>query len=268
MDNKTLTGLSRKQITIPAYTTKTIDYNDTKPNYFRVQNTGDTPIYCGTSHIPTAKNYDFMCNAKAMKMYAEPFHRTTIYIFNPSASDIVVTVLSFSAEFDPIALTLSDITIDLPTSDLGISSVISSFETALPKGYNHIGEVTVSNMGDMVMFDVAMQQVAENTSYIHSVYDFLAGRKKATCDAKTITTDEDGITPANGFISKIDFFSNDCSQPLDLNIIQGNSTTTITVKPNEVLNNVKCWASSITVIGDGLKAVNARLVVEIDRSIG
>ena len=146
MDKKTLTGLTKQRHVIGAYSTLKIDYNDTQPNYYRVQNAGKTPIYCGTSHMPTSNNYDFMCNAESMKMYAEPFKRSSLYIYNPSGNEVAVVVLSFSAEFDPLTLALSEISLDLPTADLGISSVISSFETPLPAGSNKIGKVDLDSM--------------------------------------------------------------------------------------------------------------------------
>lgn len=78
-------------------------------------------------------------------MYAEPFKRNALYIFNPSGNEIVVTVLSFSAEFDPLTLALSEISLDLPTADLGLSTVVSSFESPLPAGSNTIGKVDIAN---------------------------------------------------------------------------------------------------------------------------
>ena len=44
-DKKTYTGLSKNYATVPAFSITTIDYLDTKPNYFRVQNNGTTETY-------------------------------------------------------------------------------------------------------------------------------------------------------------------------------------------------------------------------------
>ena len=146
MNEAKYSGLSREEVIIPAYTTVKVDYNITKPNYYRVQNMGHTPIYCGTSRMPTAKTYDFMCNAESMKMYAEPFNRTFLYLYNPSGTEVNATIVSFSAPFDPLTLALSEISFDLPTADIGISTTISSFETGLPEGNNKIGSVDLSGV--------------------------------------------------------------------------------------------------------------------------
>ena len=141
-DKKTYTGLSKNYATVPAFSITTIDYLDTKPNYFRVQNRGTTEIYCSTNNMPTTKHYDFAVAGKKMKMFAEPYNRTRLYIFNPSGSDVEISVLSFQAEFDPLALALSEIEIEVPSS-FETSSVINSFNTSLPTGNNKIGKVEV-----------------------------------------------------------------------------------------------------------------------------
>lgn len=141
-DKKTYTGLSKNYATVPAFSITTIDYLDTKPNYFRVQNRGTTEIYCSTNNMPTTKHYDFAVAGKKMKMFAEPYNRTRLYIFNPSGSDVEVAVLSFQAEFDPLTLALSEIEIEVP-STFETASVINSFNAPLPTGNNKIGKVEV-----------------------------------------------------------------------------------------------------------------------------
>ena len=143
-DKKTYTGLSKNYATVPAFSITTIDYLDTKPNYFRVQNRGTTEIYCSTNNMPTTKHYDFAVAGKKMKMFAEPYNRTRLYIFNPSGSDVEVAVLSFQAEFEPLTLALSEIEVEMPSS-FETSMVINSFNAPLPTGNNKIGKVEVTN---------------------------------------------------------------------------------------------------------------------------
>lgn len=143
MDKKTYTGLTKQTVTVAPYSTTRIDYNDTKPNYYRVQNLGKGTIYCGTSHIPTVNNYDFLCYKESIKMYAEPFNRNALYIYNPTGSEISVIVLSFSAEFDPLTLALSEINLDLSAQEIALSTNISSFESPLPTGNNTIGSIHI-----------------------------------------------------------------------------------------------------------------------------
>ena len=143
-DKKTYTGLSKNYATVPAFSITTIDYLDTKPNYFRVQNRGTTEIYCSTNNMPTTKHYDFAVAGKKMKMFAEPYNRTRLYIFNPSGTDVEVAVLSFQAEFEPLTLALSEIEVEMP-KDFETSMAITSFNAPLPNGNNKIGKVEVTN---------------------------------------------------------------------------------------------------------------------------
>ena len=164
-DKKTYTGLSKNYATVPAFSITTIDYLDTKPNYFRVQNRGTTEIYCSTNNMPTTKHYDFAVAGKKMKMFAEPYNRTRLYIFNPSGSDVEIAVLSFQAEFEPLTLALSEIEVEMP-KDFESSMAITSFNAPLPTGNNKIGKVEVTNgvpAADVTVLKENTQVTAENT---------------------------------------------------------------------------------------------------------
>ena len=165
-DKKTYTGLSKNYATVPAFSITTIDYLDTKPNYFRVQNRGTTEIYCSTNNMPTTKHYDFAVAGKKMKMFAEPYNRTRLYIFNPSGSDVEVAVLSFQAEFEPLTLALSEIEVEMP-KEFETSMAITSFNAPLPSGNNKIGKVEVTNgvtAADVTVLKENTQVTAENTA--------------------------------------------------------------------------------------------------------
>lgn len=164
-DKNTYTGLSKNYATVPAFSITTIEYLDTKPNYFRVQNRGTTEIYCSTNNMPTTKHYDFAVAGKKMKMFAEPYNRTRLYIFNPSGSDVEVAVLSFQAEFEPLTLALSEIEVEMPSS-FESSMVINSFNAPLPAGNNKIGKVEVTN-------GVSASDVANIRTSASGVIDYL-----------------------------------------------------------------------------------------------
>ena len=165
-DKKTYTGLSKNYATVPAFSITTIDYLDTKPNYFRVQNRGTSEIYCSTNNMPTTKHYDFAVAGKKMKMFAEPYNRTRLYIFNPSGSDVEIAVLSFQAEFEPLTLALSEIEVEMP-KEFETSMAITSFNAPLPTGNNKIGKVEVTNgatAADVTALKESTQVTAENTA--------------------------------------------------------------------------------------------------------
>ena len=167
-DKKTYTGLSKNYATVPAFSITTIDYLDTKPNYFRVQNRGTTELYCSTNNMPTTKHYDFAVPGKKMKMFAEPYNRTRLYIFNPSGTDVEVAVLSFQAEFEPLTLALSEIEVEVP-SNFETSTAITSFNASLPTGNNKIGKVEVTNGPNQVDVTAIKESTAATVTALNEL---------------------------------------------------------------------------------------------------
>ena len=162
-DRKTLTGFTKRYETVPAFSVITLDYLDTSPNYFRVYNTAATIIYGGTSHIPSENQHDFQIPPSGAKMYTEPVNRKKLYLYNPSGSPAEVVVLSFATEFDPLALIMSEM--DFADITLKSESMISGFESSLPEGVNHIGNVTISKplpAGTNLIGSVGLQDSVTN----------------------------------------------------------------------------------------------------------
>lgn len=139
-------GFTKNNVTVPAYGTATVEYSDVTPNYFRVQNVGTSQILGGTSVMPSKKRYDFAIGGESVKMYAEPYKRSRLYLLNQSGSDVECVVVAFEAPFDPLILALSEVSLSLDTSSITISQEISGFKSSLPAGTNNIGKVEVSNL--------------------------------------------------------------------------------------------------------------------------
>lgn len=137
------TSYERRRVTIPAYGLLTMDYTAKRPNYYRVQNLGDTSIYGGTMNIPSQENHDFAVGAGKVKMHAEPFARDSLYLANPGGSPVEVVVLSFAAAFDPVTLAMSEMELDLSGTMIEANTVINGFSTPLPAGGNKIGGVEI-----------------------------------------------------------------------------------------------------------------------------
>lgn len=225
-DKKAYSALTKNTYTIPAGSVYTVDYLDTKPNYFRVQNQGTTALYCATGFIPKVNKYDFVAPAGGMKMYAEPFRQTRLYIFNPSSEDVRCSVLSFTAEFDPLTLALSDMELDLSGTTLEANTVISGFSSPLPAGYNNIGTVN----GSSVYVDE-----------IHGIDDTVVekfGKGKQTGESLTYLSN-DANTAAEKSTSNVkyvNFIAND-SDTDSISVYLGSSGE-ITLKAGEVINDI------------------------------
>ena len=261
-------ALSKKTVEVPAYSVYTVEYMDTLPNYFNVQNMGATPIYCGTSSIPTRSKYDFVSPAEGMKMYAEPYNRSRLYLFNPSGTPITCAILSFRAPFDPLTLAMSSIAVTIDTSDLQVSNIITGFNASLPTGSNNIGKVEVSNQKDYssalasILSEISGNSPAWTaddvssllTRVFHPAKEVLRREQMHTYTQEgTATNSGTAITPQSGrFFSKINFISNDGTSDLSFIYTDKNATKSITIKAGEVLNDLECYFTQIKFTGDNV----------------
>ena len=274
-DKKTYTGLSKNYATVAAFSITTIDYLDTKPNYFRVQNRGTTEIYCSTNNMPTTKHYDFAVAGKKMKMFAEPYNRTRLYIFNPSGSDVEVAVLSFQAEFEPLTLALSEIEVEMP-KEFETSMAITSFNAPLPAGNNKIGKVeiidgvsdvtveaielntenTVEALGSLITNNTNTGHV--NLANIIAAIEALSAREFATKVSTFDAKNQNNIaylyhsnSSANSRKCHIHMLKNDGDGDLEINIKGKEDTNThyITLKPGESITDFKVDCILLSVSG-------------------
>ena len=255
----TKSGFVEISFELKAYETKTVDFLDVQPNYYRVQNMGTSKLYCGVSKMPTTEDYDFVVKPEGLKLYAEPFKRGFLYLYNPSGSPTRGKIVAFAAEFDPLSLALSDIEIDM--SDIALTTVtaIDEFRAPLPAGTNNIGKMQVSNFPT----DYAKAANQHNyTTTISNILDKISGvlnscRKYARSKSGNASTA--GTTyNAVGTICEIAFCSNDGVSDITLTLTESNGTeNSVVIKGGEVLNNIPCSLSSIKVAGN---AVAFRLV--------
>ena len=287
MSNVSYSALSRKVVSVAPYNVLTVDYLDSKPNYFRVQNTGETAIYCSASKVPNAQDYDFMVKAASMKCHAEPFNKTRFYIYNPSGNAITVIITSFEAEFDPLAMVLGNIEVDMPNT-IESNTAISSFKSPLPAGSNKIGSVALEKDAAYIAaleaietaikeqeFSLSADSIQlEQKDYTAVLGNILAAATAAASIDYSAKLDNilnkigDNSKPATRFgsgstnstlaagtgkkISELVFFSNDSEADMSLTITDADNTTTaVAIKAGEVLNNVPMWVSSIAITANG-----------------
>lgn len=280
--SRIISGLNTKSIKVPAYSVSTLDYLDTKPNYFKVQNRGNSKIYCGAASIPTATQYDFTVSAGKSQMHADPAQRSKFYIYNPSGSEIECVVTTFAAEFEPLTLALAGLELDASGLSVESSNVIESFNTSLPSGTNKIGTVgisdslpagnnkigsvevtgTVANLVNSIL--TAVQNMAwtnEKITALMSAIDNIEAGGGGTAAVRQRVYSGSGIargqivTPTGAWITELVFFSND-GETGDVTLYiqnseETNDNVTITLKPGEVLNNVKMWSPYLAVNGAG-----------------
>ena len=247
-DRKTYTGYSKKVVSVPAGSVTSVDYLDTKPNYFRVQNQGTSAVYCSTANMPTTKIYDFMVSGGGLKAYAEPTNRTRLFIYNPNNTPVDCVVVSFAADFEPLAMVMSELEIEIP-KNVEMNGFITGFGTALPTGNNKIGKVDLASFPDL-------QYNGKTYSFWQTFLNTCEFTKKlanlAVVHGLCVSGNSNKtITATTGYeICEVAFLSNDSeTDNLTVSVFCAtlNHNTSMVLKPGEVLNNVKFRASSLTI---------------------
>ena len=233
-DRKTVTAFSRQTVEIEPYSIRTLDFIDSKPNFFRVQNSGESPVYCGTSGYPTADRYDFKVRAGSLLCYVEPHYKTKLYILNPSGEKVTCHVMTFAAEFDPLVLALGEIEITMPDI-VTTETVISG---SLPSGGNKIGTVGITGSLPAGSNEIGKVRLSDT--------DFLTKCAKAEVRAANGIANATAATVSAGDnyrINKVLFFSNDG----EFNITLDFGGQAIVLKAGEVLNDITMVVDSFTV---------------------
>lgn len=274
-------GLTKLKVACAPYGVTTVDFFDVKPNYYQVSNFGGGKIYCSTSSTPTDKDYEFSVKADGVKMFAEPFRRSCIYIYNPTGETINAGIICFYAEFDPLALAFANLEIDFTNMNLETTTSIDSFKAALPAGENKIGKVDVAAInaalpaGNNKIGKVDVANAKDYTTPIanikNSLDSLLSANDPETTNnlqslmvkmqkisrkfllSKSGTATSAGTTysaPSNAEICDISFFSNDGDSNLTLTFTESDNTVnTLVVKKGEVINNTPCALASIKISG-------------------
>lgn len=263
MAEKSYTGLKVQRLTVPAYSVGAFDFNKPAPNYFRVQNRGSGKVYCSTSGYPTERIYDFSISGEKAKLYAQPFAAGRLYVFNPSGSEIEAVCTSFYADFDPLALSLTELEIEMP-DNIESNMVVTGFNAPLPAGSNSIGNVKL-NSGNNKIGSVAVEKLAtlatvakqseilnHLSDIVSSLSDLLKDKNKYNDDttAFSATSKSSDTTICGGGGCVIHVLTNDGTTELNLVLTGTTNAQTFTLKPGETIQDFK-FIGSIKVTGTG-----------------
>lgn len=268
MSKNTYSGFERKRVVAKAYEVTTVEFFDTTPNYFRVTNHGAGRLYFSANRNPTLVNYDFVCDGDNVKLFTEPHGRDRLYIFNPTGSDCAVDIMSFYADFDPIALAFAGLTLDFSGTSLETSTAITSFNSALPQGNNKIGSVGISgalpagenkigkvevnNLPEDYATNTATTYVGERVEYGNTLSAYLSKHYEKILTG-TATSSGVSLVPDDGYrLNEVCFLSNDGENDISVTFIYDNIQQTIIIKAGEVLNNSRCYCDSIKLTGNNV----------------
>lgn len=120
-----LSSWRKDEVTIEAHETCTINFRDTMPNVFIIQNANAATLKVGISNLPRSNAYEFSVEKNTTEVVGRPIGTNNLYILNDSSVKVKILVFSIEKEFDPQILKNMSVSIDAGTIET--SSVISGF---------------------------------------------------------------------------------------------------------------------------------------------
>ena len=215
IDKNVVTALQKSKYTLKAQSTQTINFLGAEPNYYRITNSGASPLYLGVSMMPTSDYFDMKIASATSKLFVDAYGHEQIYIYNPSMEEVNIIVTSFEAPFDPSVLAMTDMGDSIIEVEMNGNMVVSGFECSLPEGNHKIGNVEIegtptvkiSNTNDMISEKVKkdINDIKTNASAIYSSlinrtnYEFLYDKTELLYEFKGFGTKNHTYTGAEVF---------------------------------------------------------------------
>ena len=248
----------------------TLWFKDTQPNIMFIQNDSDTDLYVSIDHIPTRNDYAFKVKAHNNRLVARPYKTAQLYILNDGGTDVSCTVWSIFDTFRPEMLNdfsvdkidLASATLDEMISELSYDGVIRGFANGVkvPEVADIVASLenllsgnTVDNIVNLYKIFNELQMIGTKVNSFYNEGVNVPKIDKLIPVNVVYNTPTGAIatfTPTNSTNNRIrvGFLSNDNLQK-NLQVVctkTDNSTQSLTLKPNEVVNEV--WFLNVTKI--------------------
>lgn len=141
---------------------KEIDFLQTSPNMFVLQNSNAVKLHVSIASIPTLTNYEFVVGNNAYGVFGRPTSTRKLYVLNTGSQVANIKVFSIKDKFDmnilkQMSATLGDVSVSTDGIVKGFQAGVS-----LPAGKNNIGSVSI-DPEDMVLFQ-NMGEIIDDTN--------------------------------------------------------------------------------------------------------
>ena len=249
----------------------TLWFKDTQPNIMFIQNDSDTDLFVSIDHMPTRNDYAFKVKAHNNRLVARPYKTAQLYILNDGGTDVSCVVWSIFDTFRPEMLNdfsvdkidLASATLDEMISELSYDGVIRGFANGVkvPEIANIVASLenllsgnTVDNIVNLYKIFNELQMIGTKVNSFYNEGVKVPKIDKLIPVNVVYNTPTSGttvtFTPTNSTNNriKVGFLSNDNLQK-NLQVVctkTDNSTQSLTLKPNEVVNEV--WFLNVTKI--------------------
>ena len=248
----------------------TVWFKDTQPNITFIQNDSDTDLFVSIDHMPTRNDYAFKVKAHNNRLVARPYKTAQLYILNDGGTDVSCVVWSIFDTFRPEMLNdfsvdkieIANATLDEMISELSYDGVVRGFANGVkvPEVADIVASLenllsgnTVDNIVNLYKIFNELQMIGTKVNSFYNegvnvpkIDKFIPVNVVYNTPTGTLAT----FTPTNSTNNRIKvvFLSNDNLQK-NLQVVctkTDNSTQSLTLKPNEVVNEV--WFLNVTKI--------------------
>lgn len=280
----------QQNVEIPANSVKDVFFLDTHPNAFYIANNNDTEIYISLTYTPTVDKYEVELKRNDRDTFGRPTPTNRMYILNPSSKQISVTVFSAEDMFD-MAL-LKNFKVDIANSALqaiAFDGIIKGVKGGLnlPVRIMNPNDIQVTIPSDLTINatfpdGTKLDLGGDAISIIRAISETVAALKNGQSSNHTAVVNEikkvvTAVTNGGGIattakggtqtsagevvfnFTEIDMLVNDASADLTVMITTAGGNTSVVLKKDETLSDVKLKGSKLTFSSSG--AVNARYLL-------
>lgn len=153
-----------------------LNFIDTKPNMFYVQNPNNDELKISISSIPNKKSYEFVVHSNSCEPIGRPTGTGHLYILNTGTTSAKVKVYSIADKFDMnilknFVVSLSGVTVEAQQEIKFAEGV------ALPSGTNNIGVVSLKESleNDITKMDENVRTIALKSEKMNDITEYLSG---------------------------------------------------------------------------------------------
>lgn len=126
-----------------------LDFLDSKPNQFIIQNTTSQKVYVGISKIPSEQNYELCVEKNSTETWGRPTATGKLFFYNPTNITFNIKVFSVYMDFDMNVLKSLRVAFD--SVEVSTDGIVKAFGAgvSLPSGNNKLGKVEITNLDEV-----------------------------------------------------------------------------------------------------------------------
>ena len=146
----------------------TVDFLDSTPNQFALQNSNAAKLHVSISKTPTIHNYEFVVDNNEFGVFGRPTPTRKLYIYNTSSTDANIKLFSINKPFD--LNIVKQFKASMGDLKVATDGIVKGFQSgvSLPSGTNNIGSVSIDDE-DMILFETIGQDIDDINTDVKAI---------------------------------------------------------------------------------------------------